>query len=150
MADNNSNGLFGGGDDSDSNSQNTTQEPKVKKQPQQNQSDGMIQINTRLRLIEEKVSNLNNKIELLENNYIETSKDQNDEMNALNSDVLDLKREIENIKKKIDMITKELKMTAGEDDLKKIRKYLNMWDLTRFVTEDEVEEMIERKINNVQ
>ena len=53
-----------------------------------------------------------------------------------------MKREFEKINQKIDMVIRELKLAAGKDELITIKRYLDMWDLTRFATRDEVEKML--------
>jgi len=103
-------------------------------------------LQTRLRLTEEKSSNLNGKIELLENNFVTSNKKRNDTLRELQVDALDLKREVEDLKQKMLLIIRELKLTAGKDELNALTRYLELWNPTRFATRDEVKRMIEEHL----
>ena len=103
-------------------------------------------LQTRLRLTEEKSTNLNGKIELLENNFVTSNKKRNEALRELQSDALELKREVEDMKQKLLLIIRELKLTAGKDELNMLTKYLEMWNPARFATRDEVKKMIEENI----
>jgi hypothetical protein len=101
---------------------------------------------TRTRLVEEKLSNLNRKVEFLENNFVASNRRRNEVVQHLNSDVVELKRDIDDIKQKMGLIIRELKLTAGKDDLNELQSYLDIWDLTRFISRSEVEKMIDEKM----
>lgn len=100
-------------------------------------------LNGRIRLLEEKTSNLNRKIELLESNVVKGNKTKNDTLRSFDNDLLELKRDLAAVKQKVDLIIRELKMTAGKDELNTIKRYLDLWNLTRFITREEVERMME-------
>jgi len=103
-------------------------------------------LQTRVRLAEEKSSNLNGKIELLENNFVTSNKKRNESLRELQADVLELKHEMDDLKQKILLIIRELKLTAGKDELATLTKYLDLWNPARFVTRDEVQKMIEEHL----
>lgn len=103
-------------------------------------------LNTRVRAVEEKLGNLNRKFELLENNYITGNRKQSETLKVIDGDMLEIKREFASIKQKIELIVKELKLTAGKDEINTIKRYLDLWNLTRFASREEVEKMIDQKI----
>lgn len=103
----------------------------------------------RLRLLEEKSTNLNKKIEFLERNMVAVNKKKGDLLHNFDSELLDIKREIDSLKQKTDLIIKELKLSAGKDELNTIKRYLDLWNLTRFVTREEVERIVEETVGNV-
>ena len=100
---------------------------------------------TRIRILEEKASNLNRKIELLESNVVTGNKKKNETLRAFDNDLLEIKRDLTGVKQKIDLIIRELKMTAGKDELNIVKRYLDLWNLTRFVTRDEIERIVEER-----
>ena len=110
------------------------------------QTPDVIGLTTRLRLTEEKANNLNKKLELIERNFISSNKKQNETLHALDSDILELKREINLMKQKTDLIVRELKMTSGKDEVNTIKRYLDLWDLTRFVSRNELDRIIDEKL----
>jgi len=103
-------------------------------------------LRSRLRLLEEKTTNLNRKIELLENNFVSSNKKRNETLRSVDQDVLGVKHEIADFRHKISLIVAELKMTAGKDELNSLKSYLDLWNLTRFATREEVERMINEKM----
>ncbi len=107
-------------------------------------------LNARVRSVEEKLGNLNRKFELLEGNYITGNKKQNDTLHSIDSDVLAVKREFSQIRQKIELIVRELKLTAGKDEINTLKRYLDIWNLTRFASRDEVEKMISERIEEME
>ncbi|MCK4589781.1 MAG: hypothetical protein KAT77_05015 [Nanoarchaeota archaeon] len=105
-----------------------------------------VQINNRLGLVEEKLTNLNKKFEVLEKNMLDGFKKINSDLRSFDSEVLDIKREVNGIKQKLDLVIKELKMTAGKDELNTIQKYLDLWNPVKFATRDYVEKIIDEKL----
>ena len=114
--------------------------------PPQSPESTIVNINNRLRLIEEKTTNLNSKIELIESNMISNSKKTSSDIKTIDSELLELKREIDTLKQKFDLIVKELKMTAGRDELTTLQRYLDLWNPSRFVTREEIDRIVEEKI----
>lgn len=105
--------------------------------------------NTRLRLVEEKCTNLNRKIEFLEGNLVATTKKFNEAIHHMDADLLEAKRNLDSFKQKIELIIRELKLTAGKDELTSVQRYLDLWDLTRFVSREELDKLIEEKLRNL-
>ena len=103
-------------------------------------------LRSRLRLLEEKTTNLNRKIELLESNLVNSNKKRGETLRAVDQDLLNAKHDIADFKHKLSLVIAELKMTAGKDELNTVKSYLDLWNLTRFATREEVEKMIEEKM----
>ena len=83
-------------------------------------------LRSRLRLLEEKTTNLNRKIELLESNLVSGNKKRGETLRALDQDLLTVKQEMSDFRHKIGLIIAELKLTAGKDDLNSMKSYLDM------------------------
>ncbi len=103
------------------------------------------QINNRLNLVENKTTNLNKKFEVLEKNMLDNFKKINTNLQSFDSELLDVKRQLNSLSQKLDLIIKELKMTAGKDELNTLKKYLDLWNPSRFITREEVEKIIKEK-----
>ena len=78
----------------------------------------------------------------METSFVSFSRKIHEELRTADADIMEIKHEIEKLNQKIDMVIRELKLAAGKDELTTIKRYLDMWDLTRFATRDEVEKMI--------
>ena len=114
--------------------------------PVQPMSIDVASLQTRVRLSEEKSSNLNSKLELLENNFVTSNKKRNDSIRELQADMLEMKHELEELKQKMVLIIRELKLTAGKDELNALTRYLDLWNPARFATREEVQKMIEEHL----
>ena len=111
--------------------------------PQMQPNPEQSALSMRLRLVEEKSNNLNKKIEFLERNMVAANKKKNEMLHNFDADILEIKRDIDALKQKTDLIIRELKLSAGKDELNTIKRYLDLWNLARFVTREEVERIVE-------
>jgi len=112
-------------------------------------SDVLEQLNetgTRLSLLEDRNTNLSRRTQVTDSNLLNLRKRIDDEVKTINSDILEIKRTLTELTNKIDLIIKELKTRAGKEDVEVIRKYVEMWEPLKFVTRDEVEQIIEEAI----
>jgi len=101
-----------------------------------------------LKVLEERINNLDRKTEVIENNILIINKRQNVEIKTLTAKNLDLEKDISLIKKRVTEIVHDLKNAAKKEDLEVMRKYLDLWQPLNFVTHKEVDELVEEKINN--
>ncbi len=104
-----------------------------------------VQLNNRLSLVEEKSTNLNKKFEVLEKNMLDNFKKLNFSLHSFDSEILEVKRQVNTLNQKLDLVIKELKMTAGKDELNTLKKYLDLWNPSRFITREEVEKIFKEK-----
>ncbi|MBW2985042.1 hypothetical protein KY313_00090 [Candidatus Woesearchaeota archaeon] len=96
----------------------------------------------RLRTSEGSYSNLRKKTQLTDQNMLSAHKHINMEIKAINEDIKDIRRDMEDINGKIGQIAKELQIFAKKDEVKTLQKYVTMWEPIKFVTENQVEEII--------
>lgn len=98
-------------------------------------------VSVRIRLIEEKINNLNRKVETMESNVLENYQKTANEIKVLDSEFIQLKRVMETMQQKMDLVVKELKMTAGKEDVEVLKKYLDLWNPVKFATREELQGM---------
>ena len=113
-------------------------------------SDVLEQINavgTRLSLLEDRTINLTRRTQVTDSNVLGLRKRVDDEIKTINSDIVEIRRSVTELTNKIDLIIKELKTRAAKEDIEVIRKYVEMWEPLRFVTEEEVERLIRSKFD---
>lgn len=101
----------------------------------------------RLRVLEGRYTNLQSELMVTEENMINRGKRLTKEIKTLTLDINELRKEINEIKDKVLMIIKELQAFAKREDVKILQKYIEMWDPMNFVTHNEVEEIIDEKLN---
>jgi predicted nucleic acid-binding Zn-ribbon protein len=107
---------------------------------------GMISdLDRRLRILEERYGNLRKKIQLTDQNLIDSERSINKELRNFSADILDLKRNIADFDEKVVMFGSEMDNIAQKTDLKVIEKYLAMWNPGMFVTRTELREYLKNK-----
>ncbi len=99
-------------------------------------------VGRRLRILEERYTNLRRKTQVTEQNILRNNKKLNTEIKTINTDINEVKRDINEIRNKIDLIVKEIMLCAKKEDLKVLEKYINMWNPVKFVTQGEVEKIV--------
>ena len=109
------------------------------------QNDSNI-LNTRLRVSEERYSDLRRKLQLIEQNLLAHQKKVVGEFKNVQADILEMKRSLRVIEDRVIMAIKELQLTARKEDVDVLKRYVEMWDPLRFVTQDQVEKLIDEKL----
>lgn len=104
-------------------------------------------VSRRLRLLEESFTNMRRSQQVTEQNMLLKHKNFATEVKTINSEITDLRSEISDAKDKILMLVEELKTAAKRDELKILEKYINLWNPVKFVTQNEVEEIVKYMMN---
>jgi chromosome segregation ATPase len=98
----------------------------------------------RLRVLEGKQSLYSEKLLVMNQNMIEEYKKTLKEIKATDMEVRELKNDIKNIKNIIKHLTDEADKFAMKNDIKVLEKYIKLWDPIQFVTEKDVQDMIQK------
>ena len=101
-------------------------------------------LSSKLRLLEERYSNLRKKTQVTDQNMLQTHKKITVEVKTSNSDVNDLRRDLNKVKDEIRLMISELKETAKKEDVVIMQRYLDLWEPLNFVTRDELERMADQ------
>lgn len=104
-------------------------------------------VSRRLRLLEESFTNMRRTLQVTEQNMLHKHKNFSTEVKTINSEITDLRNEISEVKEKMLMLMQELKTAAKRDEIKVLEKYINLWNPVKFVTQNEVEEIVKYMIN---
>ena len=99
-----------------------------------------------MRNLEEKYNNLVRRVQVGEQNVLAQNKKIHSELKTINSEITEINRQLEELKDKINFIAKELSTTAKKDEVEVLKKYLNLWEPINFVTQNEVDKLIKRAI----
>ncbi len=100
----------------------------------------------RLRVLEERYTNIQTELRVTEENMIRRNKKLTTDIKTLTLDINELRKEIDEIKNRVLMIIKELQACAKREDIKVLQKYIEMWEPMNFVTHKEVEDIIKEKL----
>lgn len=105
-------------------------------------------LSMRMRVIEERYTNMRRKTQLIEQNMLASNKRSKDELKLLESDITDLKRKMLELNSKTNQIILELRNCAMKQDVEMLRKYIDIWQPVNFVTANQVEKMINDAVEN--
>ena len=104
--------------------------------------DEMVNIDRRLRVLEEGLTNMRRRFQVTEQNMLSKNRHFSTEIKTINSEINELKKEIMEIKERMLMMIKELQECAKKEEVKVLEKYINMWEPVNFVTKKDVEDIV--------
>jgi hypothetical protein len=96
----------------------------------------------RLRMLEERYSNLTSKNQLTDQNMLMHNKKIGTDLKAINMELTEMKAEMAKIKETTTLIIADLRDCARKDDIEVLEKYLKLWEPVRFVTASQVERIV--------
>jgi hypothetical protein len=97
--------------------------------------------------LESKVNNLLREVDLIKNDLLKKQNDIKQDIKSLGSEVLELQHQQTKTFEKMDLIIQEIKKTAGIEEVMIIKKYLEYWNPTNFVTQNDLNRAVENKVN---
>jgi len=99
-------------------------------------------LSRRLRLLEEGFTNLRRFLQVTEENIIAKNKHYSAELKTITSDIMEIRKEIQELKDKLILVIRELQTVARKEEVKVLEKYINLWNPIKFVSQNEVEQII--------
>ena len=104
-------------------------------------------LSRRLRLLEEGFTNLRRFFQVTEDNNIAKSKHHAAEFKTITSDISEMRKEMQEIRDKLSLVIRELQTVARKDEVKVLEKYINLWNPVKFVSQNEIEQIINEVID---
>ena len=109
-------------------------------------SDEMMNLSTRLKVLEERTSNMKKKDQIIEQNMLSHRKKDSEEIEILKEEIDEMRRTITEIENKIIMLIKELRLSAKKEDVTVLKRYFELWEPVNFVTQNQVENIVKEII----
>ena len=110
----------------------------------------MNTLSRRLKLLEEGFTNMRRFFQITEESAIAKNKIYSSEIKTLTSDINEIRKELQEIKEKMVLIVRELQLVARKDEVKVLEKYINLWNPVKFVTQNEIEDIINEVLEKKQ
>jgi len=115
-------------------------------QQETNLANLLSDLNARVRIPEEKYNLFGERLILINQNMVDEYKKITRQVKTQDAETKELKKEIFHLKEIIKELVKEMSNFAKKDSLKILEKYINLWNPLHFVTSNEVEKMIDKKL----
>ena len=105
-------------------------------------------LSARVRTLENKYNLFGERLLLINQNMIEEYKKIAKDLKTTEAESREIKTELYNLKEALKDIAREISNFAKKDDIKVLEKYINMWDPLKFITVEEEEEIINKKLQS--
>ena len=115
-------------------------------QPPQPQGFSPQQTYVWMKALETKVNNLLREVDILKEDFMKKNANLKQQLKTTTQDLLDMKHQQAKTQQTVDLIIKELKQTAGKEQLDVIKRYMEFWNPLNFVTQRDIERIIETKM----
>ena len=102
----------------------------------------LTNIATRLKLAEERYSNLSKRNQLTESSLLAFEKDMKSELRALTKQTVELRKHISEINSKIDLMIGELGGVVKKHEFAAVERYIDLWQPMEFVTREQAKRII--------
>ncbi len=99
-----------------------------------------------LKGVEGKLNNLIREVNVLKNDLSTKNQALKKDLKLAGEDILELKKSHDATLQKMDLVIRELKRTAGIEELMTLKKYVDLWSPLNFVTQRDVERIVEMKL----
>jgi hypothetical protein len=96
----------------------------------------------RLKLAEERYSNLVRRNQITEESLLQFERDTKSELRALTTQAVELRKHLQEINTKIDAVLGELGVVVHKHELSTVERYLDLWQPLQFVTAEQARRMV--------
>ena len=104
-------------------------------------------IGRRVKVLEERYTNLRSRFQLMEQNMLRKNKNIFTDIKTLNIEISEMKKELGEIKDNMLGLLKELEAFSKKEDVDMLRKYIDLWNPMNFVTKNDVEDIVSHAID---
>lgn len=106
----------------------------------------LIQLGKRLQIVEERLDNLRDHLEILDNNLRENSKSQTEKINSIWETLKEFQEQLKENTELFHRLADRIELFATKEQVKVLERYINMWNPLDGVTRKEVEEIVDEKL----
>lgn len=105
---------------------------------------GIADVGARLKVLEERYTNLSRREQLAEQNMLSFEKEINSEIKAIQKRILETRKHVSDVNEKLEVLQGQVANAATKHDLRILEAYLNMIQPMEFVTRAEAKKLLER------
>ena len=112
-------------------------------------SKSIVSVVERQKDLENKIDIIDEKIELLDHNSIREIKKVANDIKHLRDEIHDIKADMEEIKEFQLKVKKQFKISVTKDEVKKLERYIDLWNPMQFATREELLDLKESIISHL-
>ncbi|MBI4738890.1 hypothetical protein HY772_04985 [Candidatus Woesearchaeota archaeon] len=105
-------------------------------------------IGRRLRVLEERYTNLRKKTQVTDQNMLAANKRMMTEIHATLASLDELKNNLTEMHEKFTIMIREIKECAKRQDVAVLQKYISFWEPMNFVTRESVSKMVQENVES--
>jgi len=105
-----------------------------------------VNYSEQIKVLEERLRNMDRKTEVIEDNILSVNKRQNIEIRTMMARLLDTQKELDIVKKRMVEMASDMHNFSRKEAVDTLRKYVQYWEPLKFVTTKEVEELVAREV----
>ena len=102
----------------------------------------------RLRILEERYTNLRKKTQVTDQNMLASHKRVMTEVTATLQSIAELKTQFVDFDEKFKILVREVRECAKKQDVQVLQKYISFWEPLNFVTRESVSKMVEETVQS--
>jgi len=106
-------------------------------------SSSVLEIASRLKLVEQRIENLRGHLELVDGSLIEKHKSVISELRDTQDGTRNLRADIDSLKEFTERIAKRMEDLASREEVKVLERYVELWQPLQFVTRAEVKTIVQ-------
>ncbi len=106
-------------------------------------SSSVLDIASRLKLVEQRIESLRGHLELLDGSLIEKHKSVISELRDTEDGTRSLRADIDGLKELSERIAKRMEALASKEEVKVLERYVELWQPLQFVTRAEVKTIVQ-------
>jgi hypothetical protein len=106
-------------------------------------SSSVLDVASRLKVVEQRVENLRGHLELIDSSLIEKHKSVVSELRDTQDGTRSLRADIDSLKELTERIAKRLEALASREEVKVLERYVELWQPLQFVTRAEVKTIVQ-------
>lgn len=108
------------------------------------QNELLYNLNARIRTLESRFKDLRQLVAFLRSNVQEIRKALNDEIKETGKDLRSLERRFDELERMLQILKEEVTLRAPKEEFEVLKKYLNYWNPSNFVTIDQLKEELKK------
>jgi len=99
-------------------------------------------LTSRIKIVEERVENMRERIELVEHSSVERHKVSVKAVKEIRDHMRTLRGDVEETKSLIERVAKRLDAFASDEEVKVLKRYVELWQPMNYVTRSEVKSIV--------